>query len=409
MSSHRFSARVAAAAMLAVSSAAAACVPDTASSGWTVTDSAGVTLAESHAPAWDEATRWTVDPEPALDLSTSGTGLGHQFYRVADADRLNDGRIVVADGGLARIRVFDADGGLLAEMGGEGQGPGEFRQLAQVWHAGSDTVVAFDQTGRITRFLASGQLLDTREMARPDPSPWAQLARLADGSFVGATGWTAAQLPQGEGRLRAPSPVIRVVPGAQLLDTLFSLPGTEAFRVGEGRQAVVGLPLVGRFPVVRIRGEELVAGSGDGLAYQVRSLAGTLQEVVRVPGFDLSGADSLQAALVADRLATVTDETQRAGFAELLSRVPPPDQRPGHSDLQVDPDGNVWAAEHRGPVFMYPPGSWQVFDPDGRWLGRVDMPERFRALRVGRDWVLGVHLDELDVQRVRLHVLTRGG
>ena len=49
-----------------------------------------------------------------------------------------------------------------------------------------------------------------------------------------------------------------------------------------------------------------------------------------------------------------------------------------------------------------------MFDPEGRLLGSVQMPERFRPTHIGADFVLGVARDEMDVERVRLYTLEKG-
>jgi len=52
--------------------------------------------------------------------------------------------------------------------------------------------------------------------------------------------------------------------------------------------------------------------------------------------------------------------------------------------------------------------TWTVLDPVGRALARVSTPPRTRVLEIGTDYVLGVTLDELDVELVTLWRLRRG-
>jgi sugar lactone lactonase YvrE len=73
----------------------------------------------------------------------------------------------------------------------------------------------------------------------------------------------------------------------------------------------------------------------------------------------------------------------------------------------VDADGNLWVLDYARP------GDdgrhWTVFSADGRALGRVETPPGLRVLEIGRDYVLGVWQDELDVEYVRMHRLERAG
>ena len=84
---------------------------------FTTRDSAGVRIVESWAPAWENTEGWALDGEAALDLSSSGRGPAHVFYRVAGATVLSDGRIVVADGGTGETVVTSG----MTVVGDDGQ------------------------------------------------------------------------------------------------------------------------------------------------------------------------------------------------------------------------------------------------------------------------------------------------
>jgi hypothetical protein len=67
------------------------------------------------------------------------------------------------------------------------------------------------------------------------------------------------------------------------------------------------------------------------------------------------------------------------------------------------PVGMRGIASGRGPEFDSDPEAdpekWWVFDPDGRLLGTVGVPAGLVVLPIGRDRVLGLWRDELDVER----------
>lgn len=52
---------------------------------------------------------------------------------------------------------------------------------------------------------------------------------------------------------------------------------------------------------------------------------------------------------------------------------------------------------------------WLVFGPDGEGLGGVDIPPDLEVWQIGRDFVLGVWRDELEVEFVRRHALIGRG
>ena len=53
------------------------------------------------------------------------------------------------------------------------------------------------------------------------------------------------------------------------------------------------------------------------------------------------------------------------------------------------------------------PRTWDVLDSTGRWLWSVGVPDRFFPYGIGPDWVLGVEVDDLDVEYVVLYPLRK--
>ena len=77
---------------------------------------------------------------------------------------------------------------------------------------------------------------------------------------------------------------------------------------------------------------------------------------------------------------------------------------PVFSRLLVDESGWLWAELYRFDVRA--PVRWLVFGPNGEGLGSVDVPPDLDVRQIGRDFVLGVWQDELEVKYVRRHTLT---
>jgi hypothetical protein len=78
---------------------------------------------------------------------------------------------------------------------------------------------------------------------------------------------------------------------------------------------------------------------------------------------------------------------------------------PFYEAALLDDEGNLWVDEFQPPPSALP--TWTVFDADGRMLGAVSMPDRFRPMQIGADFVLGVWSDDLDVQHVRMYRLEK--
>ena len=111
------------------------------------------------------------------------------------------------------------------------------------------------------------------------------------------------------------------------------------------------------------------------------------------------------------------EENERPIFRRRLAELAGTHQFPHYAALLVDELGYLWVRQYRwrtdnhwtgsGSLMTSGPGDWWVFEPDGRWLGTVRMPEGLDLSQVGEDFILGTHRDELGVERVRLYGLTR--
>jgi hypothetical protein len=316
-----------------------------------------------------------------------------------------DGRYVVADGGANEVRFFDRSGQYLNSSGRAGDAPGEYRVISAIGMGPGDSLWVFDYGNR--RFTV---LSDEGEPQRTVSlggflSAVGGVGRLPDGSFVVKEGWgRAASGNERSGLTRDPVAVATLSPDGASVDTLGMFPGREVFLSVENGRAVMSTPLFAHNTNAVISGENVLIGVQEEMEIGLHSTDGTLRQIYRVPNADLH----LGAADVAARRQQVLSsvpEDRRSRVGEDLDRLDVPDSRPAYGRLLVGSDGSLWAAEQvRYPAI---PRTWTVFDSTGRLLGNVDMPERFRLYQIGSDWVLGVGLDEYDVEHVQLYQLTK--
>jgi hypothetical protein len=383
---------------------AAACAGEGPPPAFTTVDSAEVIVATSTSRAWDvdPGAAWTLDPSPILDLTTTGTGPAHEFYRVADATRLADGRIVVADRGSSQVRLYSAEGASLRVVGRPGDGPGEYRQIASIHAFSGDSLVVYSWPTRLT--VLGRDLAFARTVSLGDN---AQELHLVEDGFLATLIYPSVLEYEGESRLiREPVPVVRFSFDGTLIDTVAIAPGYEEFMVVREEHGGGMRPLFGKRTAVAAGRSTFVVGGGDRMAFSERDLTGRLLRETRVEGYPL-GVSS--AEVQAERDAYLgTDRPPPAWYREIVAMLPAPETRPAYTELGVDSEGCIWAGTYQSRVTLDQPRTWEVFDPDGAWLGTLETPARFTAFEIGKDYVLGVRYVEFDVEHVQLLRLQRG-
>ena len=135
---------------------------------------------------------------------------------------------------------------------------------------------------------------------------------------------------------------------------------------------------------------------------------GELRRLFRLPDADLTlSAEVLQQAL--DQSVRNADEVSRGQERAFAADLPRRNTLPGYDKFLVDETGYLWVCtrDYSAPGQMRCGSEWHVFDPSGSWLGAVAMPADFEPTYIGEEWVLGLHIDDLDVPRIRLHGLIR--
>src|SRR5690606_29246206 len=155
-----------------------ACDRQTAKPLHTAIDSAGITISVSTAPQWAEGEGWTIADSPHVDIGSSDAQ-GHDLYEVNGVARLSDGRIAIVNSGSSEVRLFSPEGELLQTLGGNGEGPGEFRSLRRAFVLPGDSLLVVDASlDRLTLFSSGGSLVRTAAVAPPptgsSPAPLAR-------------------------------------------------------------------------------------------------------------------------------------------------------------------------------------------------------------------------------------------
>lgn len=387
----------------------AACGGDARAAGPVVRDSLGVAIVESAAPAWREGEAWRVSAEPVLDVGVADGDPAYQFGGVAGAVRLGDGRIVVADRQAGQLRWFDAAGRHLRTAGGSGGGPGEFATLHAVVRLPGDSVAAWDlRASRLSVFSPEGVFVRALTLRPPEGAMLLQVdGAFADGSLLAAP-WGSLVMRAGASAARDTAPVLRYAADGSAADTLGRFPGASIVTVTgpeNGGWAMRSAVPFGPETHHAAHGDLLFVADSERYEVAVYGADGALRRRIRAP----RPPEPLTAEEVRryrdEQLAASGAGDERSATERLLEATPFPRTKSAFADMRVDAEGAVWLREHA--IGSGAPGRWTVFGADGALLGTVQTPAGLRVLEIGRDHLLGIWRDELDVEHVRLYRLER--
>ncbi len=363
-------------------------------------DSAGIQIVEAMRPLWGDSSLWSVGTEPAVDLSLSGTGPPHEFFRARSMKQRPDGSLMIADGSSQEVRVFSATGEFLGSFGGRGQGPGEFRNLQAIEIAG-DSLLALGR-GRITVAAPDLAVVRTFNLA-PSTN---NLHYLGGGAIL-----TESYSPRPQGNApnevnRHAEPLILFNLDGERIDSIGETRGIESYAYVRDGMVAGAPPLFGKTSHIAVLGQRIFRGSADAMQVEELDMSGSLVRILRIPGYPLDLSDAQVAAERDARLGAFRPGSTSV-FRRLAEDLPDAATRPAYAELLVDPSGAVWLELFRGASEQDRLRAWLVLDPEGTWLGTVEVPRRFTVMDITMDTVLGVWEDELDVEHPQVLPLTR--
>lgn len=392
------------------------CTADATSEPGTVVvrDSAGIRIVESAAPVWGEGVGWTVEPEPALEIGAEVHDSTHFLYGALDVERLEDGRLVVENRGTSQLLVYDSLGAFVEGVGREGGGPGEFERMRGLYRCGGDTLVEnglylvtlFDAKLNFVRTARIHRQPDDRNPEIKGVAPDCSALLIEDHHppprpTRGASTWSLHWLYWDATASGERDTVAAVVPGYEAVH--FSYSGqTDNYVLPWGRQTAWAVKI-----------DTVYLGLGDTPEIRVVDRRGTVRRFIRWTAEPAPVTAADRTRFTEWRQKRLRERPIEATFLPPLDRFPVPEKKPLYSDLKLDDEGNLWVREYPLPKNGWrniyrpeagtPPETWDVFDPQGRWLGPVEMPAALDVFRIQGGYVIGRWRDELDVERLRLH------
>lgn len=373
------------------------CVRADAPGSFAVTDSAGVRVSTS---ADARRVFAEVDPDPLVSLGGPEAVGPTQFSGLRGVHIDRAGNLWVVDGTSAEVRLFRPDGSHWKTVGGSGEGPGEFRRPRLLGAFRGDSVAIWDDAlARLTILddtAGVGRIATARPTEGPAPHPY---AAFGDGRLL-------ALIPRVlEAGALAPGTVLRDTTRLVRLD-LASM-RFEHMAEREGAQWLwtgrdqVPIPFT-ISAAVAVDGDVVHVARGPDFTVRVFD-GGRLAEtygVARSPR-EVGGGE---VASYESYIGRFVPESRRPGHLSALHRPERPRLLPAYSRLLVAGDGAIWAQVYDPDPLE--PATWDVYDGDRRRLGQVRTPGSFRPERILGDALVGVWLDDLDVEHVRIYRLS---
>lgn len=347
-------------------------------------------------------------PDPPLwrlaeSLSVGALEGDLAFGRVADVAPRADGGMWVLDAQNRTAYGVDEAGRLVIRIGGEGEGPGELGNPTGVFEAEDGRIaLAESYPPALHWFDPQGSYLETVYTSSipggkgsGSPPPLGQWSVMPDGeAFVHL--WSIPMPGAGPDVRHSLLRIPAAGDGTPVADTLLQW-NVEAV----SPDPMTELKLVQAQPLWAI-GAGPVIWWTPGDPYELRGFTsgGELERIVEVPGTGVLLDTALRSKIKAYMLRLQAPGSGgNAVMAGLLDRAIWPESLPRVARLWASiPRGRVFVARYDEGLFDDPlQMRLDVFEPDGSYRGRLDLPGGFTPRRFVNGAVYGVARDELDV------------
>ena len=336
------------------------------------------------------------------------------------------GGVDVFDNQAIALRRFDSAGKFVKQIGGRGQGPGEYEMLLGVRTLSDGRMITYDgRNSRITTYSPDGQPIDTWPLQLP-------MRFFSDNAFsVDRTEHVYVQTarPRTAGGGPGGSILLRVAPGGAVVDTL-DIPRWPADPARRG----VCLAPGGRW-VLHPSGQ-FVAGSSDTYSFDLRQADGKVLRIQRAAepvAFEPGERSELEDD-IANSGPPIESMSISSGKAPVIEHGPRqtiPPSKPFFRTLVAGADGRIWVQRHTRAVKIDPaketvrpacsvdrkgdppalawrePIVWDVFEENGSYLGAVAVPPRTTLRAMNGDTIWAVQRGDSDEEYVVRFRLTR--
>jgi hypothetical protein len=369
----------------------------------TISDSAGVTIVSNPEQGiWVPGEEWVVEEDP-----------DYLFGDIMGIAVDSHGRMFVLDFHAQHVQVYSADGVYEETLGGPGEGPGELTGASDVFMGPGNTLLVQDFGAlRFHRFAPDGSSVSGFRMAVEERRP---------NLFKGTPSGVLVEqfgLRNKENQTWLAS----LTSGGAVNDTLLTYSSPPVLGA-DGRR-----PFRSFYTPQMIwdsSGElDLICGTNDEYRISTYS-AGSLVRIITKPFYPAPVEDS-EIKGIRDLFYAWMRELQWPPevMDERWRNVLIADTYPAFQRLAFGPRGTIWVQQIQrvselndldswatiNRLWTSGARDWDVFDSEGRFLGVVTMPDRFRARLFLGEKIYGTWYDQFDLSYVvRLGVKDAAG
>lgn len=372
----------------------------------TVRDSAGVRIIDLRLSAGGAVPQWRASDVPDAVIG-DGRDTDRELQRIRAVALLSQGQIVVANGDPVDLRIFDSTGAFLARLGGEGAGPGEFRDIGMVQPVTGDSILIFDPGLRRTTLMSlDGSHYESAVLAprRSEANPLGLhtvVGRFRDGTVLAE----GVEVVPAAGIVVPQSRVARLNPRLEDAVAVGEFPGSHmAFAPSASGGLMFWDPMFGRRTFYLVDGDGFYVAHSEHWEIRRYDSGGNLHFIVRSTsephGLTNRDFDWLLDSIAATRRGrTPLDRVRARGEIGLYATVP------AFASVLLDAEGYLWVEEHPPPG--RPRGRWAVLGRDGTLCAFALTPPGARVLAVGRGRLLVFHRLPDGEEQVLQYRLTR--
>ena len=341
-------------------------------------------------------------------LPPPNASIDAEFTRIVGIRELADGRVLVADAGDRKLYVADFPTQRVSVIGREGGGPGEYRNVGQLFALAGDSTVLVDVQGGRWLLLRGAEIVQTVVADAPalrdgyrNPSGADAAGFIIASRLMGAPNGPSVELPRQDS-----SHLFRVSRSSGRVDTIAALQARPARIQTAGPR---GQPTSISITTNPLAAGDLTAMFADGAVAIARV------NPYRVDWILANGGRVVGSPLPFTRIP-VTEREKNAVMMRQAARSGRGPAAPGSIDdwpevippfltgaLLAAPDGRLWI--RRTPTAQVPETIYDVVDRNGKVAARLTMSPNEAIAGIGRTMLYSLVTDDDGVQHLRRHPL----